>query len=430
MATEIVPGQRNWEMTRNREGHREYRITHLVKGETTDGPATALTTPGLPVPGATWLVDSDVDVWATCKQDATVKPVNTNEPNRYFEVEQTFSTETDTKRCQEQQIEDPLLEPQKMSGGYTRYQEEIAYDRFGLPIRNSAHERMQGPLLEFDKNRPTVRIEQNVALLEADVWGPMIDTVNEAELWGFSRRCVKLSNVSWELKFYGQCFYYYTRIFEFEIRTDTFDRDLADEGTKVLRGKWVGNEWVLIQIDGQDPDPGNPSHFDRYRDRDGNLARTLLDGKGKPAFSIHRVGVAQRYISLADNNVDNEVTDTDYWVPWTSRQAAQFSTWDPARNYQVGDIVVYDDGSGQQIFICRTTTPLLVPGTDPSEWAQINCRGVFSDDEWDENTFYSNCDVVAAPGFASFGQGTIHVEAYDESDFLILNIPPVLEYIG
>ena len=77
MVTSLVPGQRDWRLTRDSDGHRTYKLRHLVRGATTDGPANALRTPGLPLPGAWWIVDDDIDLWAWCLPDAEVEPVIT-----------------------------------------------------------------------------------------------------------------------------------------------------------------------------------------------------------------------------------------------------------------------------------------------------------------------------------------------------------------
>jgi hypothetical protein len=287
-------------MTRDLEGHRTYKVKWLVRGDTTDGPANALQTSGLALPGDIWVIDGDVDVWAYCRQEASVNPLITNEPNSYFEVEQTFSTKPDEKRCKDQQIDDPLLRPQNISGGYTKYTEEATEDRFGDPITNSAHEQIRGPQVEFDRNRATVKIEQNVPLLQLELFNQMVNTVNDATLWGAPARCVKLGNVSWSKKYNGGCYAYYERVLDFEIfivvDPDTgdlvsgFDKDILDEGTKALNGHWAHGAgtapspggWELDNIAGLPPDPTNPTHFIRVQDRNGNTMRVILDGSGVP----------------------------------------------------------------------------------------------------------------------------------------------------
>jgi hypothetical protein len=83
---------------------------------------------------------------------------------------------------------------------------------------------------------------------------------------------------------YGICNFYFTRIFEFDINFETFDRTIYDEGTRVLNGHWdkTTGDWVLDDINGGAPDPQNPKHFKRYKDRNGENTRAMLDGNGKP----------------------------------------------------------------------------------------------------------------------------------------------------
>lgn len=292
MATTLIPGQRTWSMSRSDDGHRDYKIKYQVKGDKLDGPANALTTPGLPFPGAYWIVDNELDLWAWCRMEATVTPMVSNEPNTIWELEFTFSTRPPTfdagsrggiegGRCNDQQIEDPLLEPQGVSGTFVKFTEEATHDMNGVPIRNSGHEQVRGPQVEFDGNRPAVSITQNVPILGLDIFTPMVDTVNMFPLWGLPPRCIKLSNVSWERKYYGSCYVYYTRKLEFDIRFDTFDRSILDEGTKVLNGHWDNGsgDWVLDNIAGSEPDPGNPTHFLRATDRNGNPIHVVYSGR-------------------------------------------------------------------------------------------------------------------------------------------------------
>lgn len=281
-------GPKTWSCERDEDGHRTYTIRHLVRMDSvTEGPAEALRTPGLPVNGSSWAFDDDVDLWAWCLPTARVTPkVDDGEPNEYFEVEQQFSTRPqDRERCHDTPVEDPLLEPDRVSGTFTKYQEEAVFDRFGDPLKNSAHEQFRGPQVEFDANRPVVRVEQTVADLQLSLLAQLIDTLNDSTLWGFPARRVKLSNVSWEKKYYGPCYVYYTRTLEFEVRYNGWDRCLLDEGTKVLNGHWSPSTgaWNVDDVGGQSANASNPAHFIRFTDRNGNPARVVLDGSGLPA---------------------------------------------------------------------------------------------------------------------------------------------------
>lgn len=286
----VLLGPRTFSMSRDSEGHRTYKLKQRVRVEAGDGPAIALQTAGLPEIGSTWDIGNDLDLWAFCLPDASTTPIVVKEGDtiRFFDIEQTFSTkppEKNQQRCQDSQIEDPLLEPQKVSGSFTKKQEEATTDRFGYSILTSSHEVMRGPQVEFDKLNPTVKIEQNVPVLELELLASMANTVNDSPLWGLPRRCIKLSTVSWERKYYGACSVYYTRILEFDIQYETFDRDVVDEGTKVLNGEWNkdNGHWEVLEIaPGEEADYLNPSHFIRFKDRNGENTRVILNGYGVP----------------------------------------------------------------------------------------------------------------------------------------------------
>jgi hypothetical protein len=250
MAT--LTGIQDWSMQRDQDGHREYRITFRVIGLVTDGPAVILSTSGLPVVGQSWAYQGDADVWARCKNDVQVTPVLTRENNKHWDVQFRFSTKPDEEACKKNPIEDPLLVPDRITGSSVKYQEEAVYDRNGREIVNSAWEQFRGPQVEFDRNRSKVHVEQNRISLDLALCVGLVDHVNSVEMWGMPPRCVKLSEFSWERKFYGDCYVYYTRIFDLDLNASSFDRFLLDEGTKVLHGRWdVGTgAWVLVPLAG------------------------------------------------------------------------------------------------------------------------------------------------------------------------------------
>lgn len=293
-------GPRTWNMVRDKEGHRDYDVIHLVISDLVgvDGPAAVLTTPGLPQIGDIWTFGNDIDTWAFCHPDARVtvhEEVEGHKP-RVYAVMQRFSTRP-MARCQDLSVEDPLLEPPRISGTFVKYTKEATKDKDGNQIKSSSHEVIRGPQVEFDHNRPAVRIEQNVADLELDVIASMVDTVNNAELWGLGARKIKLSNAPWERKFNGLCDLYFTRILEFDIDDNTFDKTAVDEGTKALRGEWhnygtQANPNWLWKLE-PNVDKNNPAHFDQFLDTRGNPGRTLLDGQGQPLdFTVPGTGTS------------------------------------------------------------------------------------------------------------------------------------------
>ena len=288
-----VLGRIDWGVSRDEEGHREYGITWLVKSTTAEGPGAILNASGSCATGSSWTFGGDNDVWAFCRPTAQVSPVIKPEKGLYWTLEQTFSTKP-AKRCQDQSIENPLNEPDRLSGSFVKYQKEIQEDRFGLPITSSSWEQIRGAIVTFDSNKPTVQIGKNLLILPLAQTSQMTDTVNSAGLWGLGPRMIKLSNMSWQRLIYGRCNYYYTVTYEFDIDFSTFDRVGKDEGLKCLIGwspahKDLENPPAKVDPFGVEDGAGienrfRPDKFEQYKDGNGENTRVMLDGNGRPAL--------------------------------------------------------------------------------------------------------------------------------------------------
>lgn len=348
MSAMLIPDKRWWEVEFDDVGHRDYRLVHIVKVSEpgSDGPFIASQCPGLPLPGSGYLFGNDRDVWAWCTLKKSVKPHGVDENdgrNQFFAVTQWFTTRplgTSSRigagsnpgsgggsggfpsgggtggqpgpgRCNTQHIEDPLLESPKISGGSQKYQEEAAtaqsvdvynssnvLQRTGVFLMNSAFEQLRGPQAEFDAHRSTLHIEQNVPALEWNLCNAMLDCVNDKAMWGFPARFIKCSSFNWELMLYGLCYFYFKRVFDFEVfaRVDPtnkttvtlisgWDRILADEGTKAIRGDWDRNTPSVNYgkyVAEAGIDKTKPNNFVRFKDWNGENARCVLDGSGTP----------------------------------------------------------------------------------------------------------------------------------------------------
>ncbi len=229
-------GRFSWSMTRSREGHRDFTVQHLVRTDSPDdGPQIVFNTPGLPLTGNVWALGNDLDFWAIClpKLEVKVHQATPGNPHVYWLVTNHFSTKP-LIRCQDEEIEDPLLIPQDISGSFVNRRELATRDKDGTAITSSSHERLSATELEFDHANPTVKIGQNVAALGLEVFSQMVNTVNDAPLWGMAARSVKLTNVGWERLVRGTCDFYYRRNFEFDIDFGTFDRTVNDRGRMEL----------------------------------------------------------------------------------------------------------------------------------------------------------------------------------------------------
>lgn len=299
MTASLIGGPRTFGGEVDDEGHRTYSIVHLVKIAIGDGPAIAMQCPGLPAVGSAWSFGADSDSWAFIypTKKCSIHQEKEGVPPTIMRVEQKASTKP-LKRCQDSSIEDPLAEPQDISGTFTKKTTEAAFDRFNRMIVTSSHELIRGPIVEFDDYSAEVVIKQNVASLQLPLVSSLINTLNNATLWGMTARHIKFSGFNWSRVLYGTCNYYYKREFTFEVNAEGFDRSALDEGTKVLNGHWAvpsatgtgsgssggtaGSNWILDPIDGAAPNRFNPQHFIRYKDLNGENARVILDGFGQP----------------------------------------------------------------------------------------------------------------------------------------------------
>jgi hypothetical protein len=484
--------QRRWSCARDRDGNREYKIVYRVFWQPDagtmpdyDGPAAALQAVGLPQPGDPWTPDDDYpDPWAFCRQDANVTPVTPDDGGRtpVFDVELTFSTKNDEKRCKDVQIDNPLDEPIKVSGSFVKAKEEALKDRFGQPIVNSAWEQFRGPQVEFDTGTDTVRVEMNVAALNLPLLAALKNHVNDRPVWGMPKRCVRFANYDWDRLFYGACTVYYRLKLDLEVDSRTFDRDLLDEAQKVLHGHWKASEagaavapcassstpgvhtWVLDPIDGGPPNPYNPSHFIRFTDPLGNAIRGVLNGRGLPAgvciegciltgetTELHPglltgtafggageggpFGAGTR-VYMATRGAMTGVPVEDY-TGWAELRTGALSLpdWVVGTTYHRGDLVRHFEGGVARYYLANSEG---VGGEPPGEWWVQLPSGVPVDKgEWSATATYNLGDYVVpttASGPAGTGtapcdltrEGRRHVEYYPEGNLLLLGIPTVL----
>lgn len=267
-------GRIDWGLQRDEEGHRTYNISFEVKtSASTDGPLTVLQTAGLPLPGAAWAYGGDSDPWAFCYPTAKVRPRYTpEEPHTLWIAEFTFSTKP-LRRCQDTSIENPLDEPPKLSGSFTKFTKQVQYDRNGDLIESSSHEPLTGPETEFDDNRPSVRISMNEPNLPLAQIADFVDKVNDSTLWGLGARKIKLSNVSWTRQLYGTCNFYFTIDYEFDVNFLTFDKTAADRG--FLKLSAGGNQANLGDFEMILDEKGNPIKSPKFLDGNGNVAATV-----------------------------------------------------------------------------------------------------------------------------------------------------------
>ena len=259
MSAIAVGYPRDWSLEMNDDGHRDYTVFWPVQTTSVyDGPDIAITAPGLPTPGASLAIGNTIDPWAFYQRKGSAKLIKSRGNRKFWDVALHYTT-LPTKRCQTNKIENPLMEPHRVSGEFRKYTAEATEDKDGDPLVNSAHERFKGPVVSRDFNRPSIHLEMNVAWLNLTVLAGYVDAVNDSTWWGQSARKIKCSEFDWQRVLYGTCNYYFIAKFTFELKEDTWDFKVLDEGAKILENG------EAIQ----------------YKDTREENTTTLLDGSGQ-----------------------------------------------------------------------------------------------------------------------------------------------------
>ena len=430
--TQLVgTGPINWSMESDDDGHRTYSVSWRTEGNigagVADGPARHWNTPGLPIPGSIYQIDGDLDLWAFCKfkgrvsKDQAYAP---GDPARYMIVEKEFSTRP-FKRCNDFAFENPLLEPPEIEIDSNKFTREEIFDRFGNALMTSSHELFRGPQVEFDRDNDVVRITQNVGILNWPLVSSMRNTVNNATLWGYPPRLIKLSKARAQQLYYGSCYKYFRRTLEFEINYLGWDRTLLDEGTKVLHGQWnpTNGQYELLDIDGAAPDPRNPQHFDKFADRLGNLTNVILNGNGLPSGVVVSGTEVEETLIAATPIVDQATLDAESQP--TAAGKLLITVTDADGSVQDGIVLVTGtDTNGQILF----ENIYLTPGVGTFPYETSNTFKTLTNIYISSLQGEGGSDTVKVTTSRTYTQqiGYRYVQRYNESNFLLLGIPSTI----
>ena len=294
----ISLGPWTWSGERTDDNHREYPVTYLVYTDHDDNPSVAMRAAGLPTTGS--IFNEGIPgvlgfAYCTPFTRARYHGQVSGEPFHFWLVDKKFSTRPlDTVR--DDTYTDPTLEPDRLSGSFVKFVQEATKVPGSSPpefYESSSHELIRGPQVEFDNNKPTVIVEKTERTFDLGGLSTFVDTVNDDVVWGLPARTLKLSSLPWtrhyQLLAGGSYQTYFVYRLEFDVDMNTFDRLVPDEGTRVLRGEWVGDVWVPDVT----ADKDNPQDFIRWtaRPEDGGeiIPHVLLDGIGNPVQNTNLV---------------------------------------------------------------------------------------------------------------------------------------------
>jgi hypothetical protein len=261
-----------WGGGRDMETHRTYHVKFLIEtDDIDDGPEAVTAATGLPAVGSSWTYGNDNDAYALCTPIVTCDSMLKRESNYWWILSYEFTTKP-WLLCLTSQLTHPASQPDVISGSFVNYSERVCKRRDGKPITSSSLEPIW---VDRDRNRPTVSIQQTRVNLELGLLASMIDTLNDATLWGLPKRCVKLRNTPWQRLVWGQCSYYFRRTLEFDVRYETFDEtEIRDQGHRWLDPDKLAEDPALDRTD--------PDNFTRAIDARGNVQKPiLLDGNGE-----------------------------------------------------------------------------------------------------------------------------------------------------
>jgi len=290
MAEVLAPGQsiKSWTLDRDERGHRTYNVTWHVLADGKEGPGVVMEATGLPTIGSVWNFFGELDPWAFCTPYLKVRPVKQGHASvqagrdkTLWLVDQKFST-LPLERCNDTSIENPLAEPDQISGSFVTRSFLYDRDRNDNPIKTISFERVQ---VEYPRGYPTVQITQNKLSLPLSQYSEAHNSVNELSMWGLDPRTIRLDNISWERRLYATCFYYYPTTFEYDIDIDTFDlSDVPQESEMVLDGQWDETSGLWVNVAGVSQPSTDPTDYIRFIDKNGNPGRTYLNAAGNPAI--------------------------------------------------------------------------------------------------------------------------------------------------
>lgn len=416
--TVLVKDITKWSFEADDQGYALYTLTIRVFADGNEGPLTIASAAGLPQWGDPWDYFGEFDEFSTRTPAVRIERASGTRdqgPATQYDLTFTFTNkplDPTRQRCNDTPIDDPLLEPAKISFDTVQDKEEALYDRFGASITNSAHEVIRGPQNEWDIGRIHISIEHNSPISEAALCFSMLNSVNEDWLWGCPPRTIRLKKVSIKKAYYGQCYLYFVRTFELEVNWRGWDRDILDEATKVLKGHWgsqsvtgtgTGGEavWVLETIDGLPPDPENPAHFIRAKDRNDENMKIVLNGAGLPATLVQQ-SLTVVAIFFDEGRLDVRTDTLGPEGDFEVGDRVRLSNVDPSQydgNYVVDEVV-----SAHRIYIMAEAG--FVQG-DSGPYTGTTAKIV-------------NLDQ-------SGSAGSIHVEKYPGADFLQLSLPIDLE---
>ena len=177
-------------------------------------------------------------------------------------------------------IEDPLLQPPKISYGFASANEPVDRDANGNPIMNSAEETFDPPSSR-DVDDLIIRIQRNTNNFSVWTAASYKNSINSDTIWGVPPGYLMLKD--WSATYEKSAStYYFAESMEFHIRYAAVFQG----------GQWVALGWKLRRVDEgyrvkSGVDSNNKPKYQTILDENGKMLSqpTLLDGAGNKLAS-------------------------------------------------------------------------------------------------------------------------------------------------
>jgi len=209
------------------EGNRTYKVTHQVlTSDKLDGPRSVALSMGIDYT-TSYSFGNEVDAGAYFTGGLSSLFVEDQGARKKYRVEVEYSTKA-KKRCDEVQIDDPLLIPPDISGDFAQFQKPFIKDKDGRPYLNSSRQ----PFVDVpkDDSRPTLKIKKNFASISLAQFVEYADAVNSDTFFGLPERIWKMQRIAWSRAFLGSCGPYYPVELEMHANWETWDFSEVDRG--------------------------------------------------------------------------------------------------------------------------------------------------------------------------------------------------------
>lgn len=254
-------------------GQRRFMAYYQV--ETTDkndGPITARDAPGVPVVNDTFVFGNDFDNGAYATE-YTARLENPGATRKKWTVSVLFDSR-ETRRNDDQFLENPLDRPAIISGDGLRFTVMTDKDANGQDITNTAEDLLPQ---EKDASRQILRIQKNQASVNLETFRSYTDSLNNASFFGLSAGKWKMGPPNWEQVFQGSDTAFFRVIYEFEANLDGWGVEPIDQGFY-----YISNNVKRVM----DDDEGNPTNAMGYLET-GDKLTTGLPPQRLPEIALY-----------------------------------------------------------------------------------------------------------------------------------------------